>query len=189
MLRVASSTEGKVDRTIIKNLLVNYFGIPPRQQPQVLKIIATVLDFNYEERVKVTGLEMSSTGGWMSNWLGQKPAQMTGAKQRSSTNPVPSLSAAFIQFLETESRPTYTMKLPAESMAREITRKTEQKTTNPINPFALPPATSQINFKKASETDSSHLLMKPMTSTLPIFTPLPVSSASPSFLRDVLKDE
>lgn len=54
----------------MKNLVVGYFSAPNAKRLEVLRIIATVLDFTSEERQK-TGLMdgASGLGGWASGLL------------------------------------------------------------------------------------------------------------------------
>lgn len=44
-----------IHRAVMKNLMVGFLTVPKGQQKEVLKVIATVLDFNKEERDKVRG--------------------------------------------------------------------------------------------------------------------------------------
>jgi hypothetical protein len=53
----------------VKNLVLGYFVAPPNTRNQVLRIVATVLDFNQEERDRL-GLESgSSPSGWFRSSL------------------------------------------------------------------------------------------------------------------------
>ncbi|KAL1123888.1 hypothetical protein AAG570_001658 [Ranatra chinensis] len=98
-----TNVEGKVDRCLVKNLIVGYLSAPAKNREQVIRVIATVLDLNKEERQKV-GLEPATT------------------QQQQS------LSEAFIRFLETESQPKPQLLLPlAQPQAeRPRSRKTSQ---------------------------------------------------------------
>ena len=56
-------------RYLVKNLVLGYFIAPPNTRSQVLRIVATVLDFNQEERDRV-GLESgTSASGWFRSFL------------------------------------------------------------------------------------------------------------------------
>ena len=59
-----SNNTVKVDRYLVKNLVVGYVNADDSKKREVLKVIATVLDFNEDERYK-TGLLGQQTG-----WLG-----------------------------------------------------------------------------------------------------------------------
>lgn len=84
------SVEGKVDRCLVRNLVVGYLCAPPSSRLQALTVIATVLDFSQEDRRRI-GLEPSNKG---------------------DTSKQQSLSEAFIRFLENESRPQPQLRLP-----------------------------------------------------------------------------
>lgn len=84
------SVEGKVDRCLVRNLVVGYLCAPPSSRLQALTVIATVLDFSQEDRRRI-GLEPSNKGD--------------AGKQQS-------LSEAFVRFLEHESRPQPQLRLP-----------------------------------------------------------------------------
>jgi hypothetical protein len=65
-------------RYLVKNLVLGYFTAPPNTRSQVLRIVATVLDFNQEERDRV-GLEPgTSPAGWFRSFLqpGKGPSNM-----------------------------------------------------------------------------------------------------------------
>uniref|UniRef100_A0A1B6DP96 GRIP domain-containing protein n=1 Tax=Clastoptera arizonana TaxID=38151 RepID=A0A1B6DP96_9HEMI len=97
------SVEGKVDRCLVRNLIIGYFCAPASSRKQALAIVATVLDLSQEDRQKI-GLEASSRTDDM--------------KQQT-------LSEAFVRFLENESRPQLHLRLPlAESDKESRSRKT-----------------------------------------------------------------
>lgn len=79
------NSENKVDRTLVKNLLVGYVMSPDESKPKALGALGQVLSLSKEERQKV-GLE-------------------PGGRQ-------PSLSEAFIKFLQSESQPRPELILP-----------------------------------------------------------------------------
>ncbi|BES88633.1 thyroid hormone receptor interactor 11 [Nesidiocoris tenuis] len=100
-----TNVEGKVDRNLVKNLVVGYVCSPPNSKSQVLKVIAQVLDLNREERVKL-GLEPGSSAQHQS------------------------LSEAFIRFLESESQPKLIVPLSRPN-STPPSRKTSQ--TGPMS--------------------------------------------------------
>ena len=93
-------------RALLKNLVVGYVCAPAGHEREVLRVIATVLDFSGEERARVR-LDPAPT---------PTPAAAAG-----------SLSQAFVRFLEAESTPRRPAALPAEQMAREATRRSEAR--------------------------------------------------------------
>ncbi|XP_073988257.1 uncharacterized protein isoform X2 [Rhodnius prolixus] len=98
-----SNVEGKIDRNLMKNLMVGYVCSPNNSKSQVLKVMAQVLDLNKEERQKI-GLDSSQ-------FIHQQ-----------------SLSEAFIRFLESESQPKQQVFLPLNqpSTSAPPSRKTSQ---------------------------------------------------------------
>ncbi|XP_023727359.1 thyroid receptor-interacting protein 11 isoform X4 [Cryptotermes secundus] len=152
--------EGKVDRHLLKNLVLGYFVAPPNTRNQVLRIVTTVLDFNQEERARV-GLESgTSPSGWFRSFLqpGKGPSNMQ------------SLSEAFVQFLENESRPHPQLRLLPEAQE-------------------APQGDSRSDSPSSSTGGSqrrSPLLLSEVH--LPTFTQFPVGRNSSSILKDVLKD-
>ncbi|RWS28270.1 Thyroid receptor-interacting protein 11-like protein, partial [Leptotrombidium deliense] len=92
-----NSYEGKVDKQIIKSLVLGYFNTPHDKKHEVQRLLARILDFNHEEMQKAglqIGVERSKFGS--GNW--------TSLTQSDSQQQ--SLAKAFVQFLETESKPT-----------------------------------------------------------------------------------
>jgi len=83
----ASNSDNKVDRSLVKNLIVGYINTPQGSKAHALKVLASILDFSKAERQKV-GLEPSSTHHQQS------------------------LSEAFVKFLEMESQPKSQVLLP-----------------------------------------------------------------------------
>jgi hypothetical protein len=59
-------------------MIVGYFSTPPDKRREVLRVIATVLDFNREDRQK-TGLESSSV--WPFSRFGIDSAHSADEKQ------------------------------------------------------------------------------------------------------------
>ena len=88
----SNHSAGKVDKCLVKNLVVGYAAADAAKRPDVLRVIATVLDFNAEDRQR-SGLE----GGGGRGWLRQ------GSTSSSSSAALDqSLAQAFVQFLVNE---------------------------------------------------------------------------------------
>lgn len=84
----------------------------------------------------------------------------------------------FVKFLETESSPKQTMRLPAEEMAQDV-----QRHHKPVfNPFTAP-----RHVDDQTTRQDKHLLMpsSPLSSALPVF--VDSSRTSSAILNDVLK--
>ncbi|XP_051171433.1 thyroid receptor-interacting protein 11-like isoform X2 [Leptopilina boulardi] len=153
------SGEGKVDKTLVKNLLLGYLTSSANDKTSVMRVFSTVLDFNDSERER-TGLNSSAgKNSWFSNLLhsgGNVPSKDTEA----------SLSAAFVKFLESESAP---------------------KPQLPALPISNTPLTKPGHSRQhsTSSTQSTLLLSNINLPTFPDFVP---ARNTGSILKEVLKD-
>ncbi|XP_063233896.1 thyroid receptor-interacting protein 11 isoform X2 [Bacillus rossius redtenbacheri] len=140
----SNSSEGKVDRSLVKNLVLGYVAAPARSRADVLRVVATVLDFSEEERTRA-GLPQGAgkAGGH-----------------------TPSLSEAFVRFLESESQPRPQLRLLPE---RTVSQGSEPGRADDVSPGRRTP-----------------LLLHEVQ--LPSFNQFPVARNSSSILKDVLKD-
>jgi hypothetical protein len=94
---LSNQSDGKVDKSLIKNLIIGFVSTNSnisKDQTQILKIIATVLDFNQQDHDKINLNKPQQ--GWLSSFLSPQTSQ--GMSQES-------LSQAFVKFLENESKP------------------------------------------------------------------------------------
>lgn len=60
-----SNQADRVDKSLLKNLLIGYITAPNNDKSQILKLISSVLDFNQQESDKV-GLNRSH-GSWLNS--------------------------------------------------------------------------------------------------------------------------
>lgn len=61
------SQADRIDKSLLKNLVIGYIVAPANDKPQILKLISSVLDFNQIESDKV-GLNKQHTG-WLDSIL------------------------------------------------------------------------------------------------------------------------
>lgn len=78
-----SNQADRVDKSLLKNLLIGYIVAPNNDKPQILKLISSVLDFNQLESDKV-GLNKAHSG-WLNSILtgssaGTAPTHQNGTK-------------------------------------------------------------------------------------------------------------
>lgn len=205
--RLRVSTDNKIDKLVIKNMLLSYLLSPRNKQPEVLRALGGILGFSEEDFEKITGTSKS----WVSGLLrfGGSPAHVTPtpttpirnvpAHVQSTPKAETSFSELFVKFLETESSPTPpVMKLPAEDMARDVQRH-KQAQKDSYNPFTAPRHVSMPGGG-ASDHRSSPILMSgapmsPMTLFAPATTPQLQSSdgqtttqnTSSAILKNVLE--
>ncbi|KAG5344072.1 TRIPB protein, partial [Acromyrmex charruanus] len=87
--------EGKVDKVLIKNLLLGYLASTTSDKSSILRVFANVLDFTEPEKDK-TGLN---------NVTAHSSRQANKNNGASLKDQEASLSTAFVRFLESESKP------------------------------------------------------------------------------------
>lgn len=157
--KATSQTDGKVDKSLIKNLVIGFVSSNNnlnKDQRQILKIIATVLDFNQQDHDKVK-LNIPQQGSWLGSLLSPQSSNQNMTQE--------SLSQAFIKFLENESRPRVVPSLLNASTSDVGNSESKSK---PTTPRQSPIVLSEI--------------------VLPTFADFPQSRNSSSILKDVLKN-
>ncbi|GFR29980.1 thyroid receptor-interacting protein 11 [Trichonephila clavata] len=173
---IKSNTEGKVDRVIMKSLVLGYFSTPPNQKSEVIRLLARVLDFNQEEMEKagiVVGRQnkQQESKGILSSIFGRFPKMSSEHRPHEHEK---SFTTLFVQFLENESQPVVPMPFPIEKMTQDVTH----------NKFGK----KSLLTQNQSSPRKSPLLLD-IDSAFPSFTPLPAIefSPAPSILKEVLQ--
>ncbi|KAM4690564.1 thyroid receptor-interacting protein 11 [Rhinophrynus dorsalis] len=215
LMNLLNSTEGKVDKVLMRNLFIGHFHTPKNKRHEVLRLMGSILGLKKDEMEELLTEEHGGVTRWVTGWLGRGGAAV-GSKSVPNTPLRPShpslfnssFSELFVKFLETESRPTlHAPKLNMQDMAalgQAVSRN--PGAANPggppgsalsgsrrpeSNPFLAPrsDAVPLISTSSLGAGTSGHLLMKPISDALPTFTPLPVSSESSAgaVLKDLLK--
>nr|KAF7402049.1 hypothetical protein H0235_015385 [Vespula pensylvanica] len=82
---------GKVDKNLMKNLLLGYLSSSTADKSSVLRVFATVLDFTEHDRDKAGLNNGIANNSWFSRLSGG--------------NGAPTKATAFVRFLESESKP------------------------------------------------------------------------------------
>ncbi|XP_068802950.1 thyroid receptor-interacting protein 11 isoform X2 [Struthio camelus] len=210
LMNLINSTEGKVDKLLMRNLFVGHFHTPKNKRPEVLRLMGSILGIKKEELDQLLSEDQRGVTRWVTSWLGGG----AGSKSVPSTPLRPthqsvfnsSFSELFVKFLETESCPTLPPpKLSVHDMKPLGTAGTGKTSSTPsssqipdsavsgtsrrpdTNPFLAPRSAAVPLITPASS--SGHLLMKPISDALPTFTPLPVSpdASAGAVLKDLLK--
>ncbi|KAM7109815.1 thyroid receptor-interacting protein 11 [Ciconia maguari] len=210
LMNLMNSTEGKVDKLLMRNLFVGHFHTPKNKRPEVLRLMGSILGIKKEELDQLLSEDQRGVTRWVTGWLGGG----AGSKSVPSTPLRPthqnifnsSFSELFVKFLETESCPSLPPpKLSVHDMkplGAAGTGKTSSTPSNSqmqdsavsgmsrrpdTNPFLAPRSAAVPLITPASS--SGHLLMKPISDVLPTFTPLPVSpdASAGAVLKDLLK--
>uniref|UniRef100_G3PF04 Thyroid hormone receptor interactor 11 n=1 Tax=Gasterosteus aculeatus aculeatus TaxID=481459 RepID=G3PF04_GASAC len=203
LMNLLNSTEGKIDKVLMRNLFLGYFHTPKTKRADVLRLMGSVLGLSREDVDKMLGEDGGhGVTGWVSNWLGGRGAQSvpnTPQRPTSGAGLNSSFSEMFVKFLEIESTPSLpAAKLPAhdiKALGAPPPRRTGSAASSGArpgesNPFLAPrSAAVPLVAGSSSGGSGSHLLMKPICDALPTFTPVPVSSeaSAGSVLKDLLK--
>uniref|UniRef100_A0A8D3D441 Thyroid hormone receptor interactor 11 n=1 Tax=Scophthalmus maximus TaxID=52904 RepID=A0A8D3D441_SCOMX len=213
VMSLLNSTEGKIDKVLMRNLFLGYFHSPKTKRADVLRLMGNVLGLSREDVDKMLeGDGRHGVTGWVSSWLGGRGAQSVPNTPHLTTSGQglnSSFSEMFVKFLEMESTPSLPApKLPFHDinpLSAPPPRRTgtaaassniagaaaaASKRAGESNPF-LAPRSAAVPLLGGSTSSGSggHLLMKPISGHLPSFTPVPVSAedSGGAVLKDLLK--
>ncbi|KFO89512.1 Thyroid receptor-interacting protein 11, partial [Buceros rhinoceros silvestris] len=210
LMNLINSTEGKVDKVLMRNLFVGHFHTPKNKRPEVLRLMGSILGIKKEEIDQLLSEDQRGLTRWMTGWLGggagSKSVPNTPLRPTHQNILNSSFSELFVKFLETESCPN----LPPPKLSVDHMKplgaagsgkasgapSNSQMQDSPVsgmsrrpdtNPFLAPRSAAVPLITPASS--SGHLLMKPISDALPTFTPLPVSpdASAGAVLKDLLK--
>ncbi|XP_046847916.1 thyroid receptor-interacting protein 11-like isoform X2 [Xenia sp. Carnegie-2017] len=96
--QLASSNDGKIEKGIMKNMLLAYFNTTEHKRSDVVAVLGHILDFTDEEIKRVgTGSQPPQATGWFSGLLSMSSAS------RSQPQLDKTFSQLFVSFLEKES--------------------------------------------------------------------------------------
>ncbi|NXL57138.1 TRIPB protein, partial [Chordeiles acutipennis] len=210
LMNLMNSTEGKVDKLLMRNLFVGHFQTPKNKRPEVLRLMGSILGIKKEELDQLLFEDQRGVTRWVTGWLGggagSKSVPTTPLRPTHQNIFNSSFSELFVKFLETESCPSLPPpKLSVHDMKPLGAAGTGQASSTPsnsqmqdsavsgtsrrpdTNPFLAPRSAAVPLITPASS--SGHLLMKPISDALPTFTPLPVSpnASAGAVLKDLLK--
>ncbi|NWS73036.1 TRIPB protein, partial [Crotophaga sulcirostris] len=210
LMNLMNSTEGKVDKVLMRNLFVGHFHTPKNKRPEVLRLMGSILGIKKEELDQLLSEDQRGVTRWVTGWLGggagSKSVPNTPLRPTHQNIFNSSFSELFVKFLETESRPSLpppklsvhditplgaagigkTSSTPSGSQMQDSAVLGTSRRPD-ANPFLAPRSAAVPLITPA--TSSGHLLMKPISDALPTFTPLPVSpdASAGAVLKDLLK--
>uniref|UniRef100_A0A7N8XYZ5 Thyroid hormone receptor interactor 11 n=1 Tax=Mastacembelus armatus TaxID=205130 RepID=A0A7N8XYZ5_9TELE len=200
LMNLLNSTEGKIDKVLMRNLFLGYFHTPKTKRADVLRLMGSVLGLSREDVDKMLQDDgRHGVTGWVSSWLGGRGAQSvpnTPQRPTSGQGLNSSFSEMFVRFLEIESTPSLPApKLPVHDikpLSDPPLRRTTvaaSKRAGEANPFLAPRSAAVPLLAGSGSGGSGHLLMKPISDALPTFTPVPVSAEASggAVLKDLLK--
>ncbi|XP_007105103.2 thyroid receptor-interacting protein 11 isoform X1 [Physeter macrocephalus] len=211
LMNLVNSTEGKVDKVLMRNLFTGHFHTPKNQRHEVLRLMGSILGIKKEEMEQLLNEDQGGVTRWMTGWLGggSKSVPNTPLRPNQQSLLNSSFSELFVKFLETESHPSipppklsvHDMK-PLDSPGRtkldtsvpgsfKDTTESRSGRRTDVNPFLAPrsAAVPLINPAGLGPGGPGHLLLKPISDVLPTFTPLPVlpDNSAGVVLKDLLK--
>ncbi|KAH8300983.1 hypothetical protein KR044_008153 [Drosophila immigrans] len=186
-----SSQTDKIDKSLIKSLLIGYVvsGHAGDKQ-QVLRMISSVLDFNAQEADKV-GLNKPQN-----SWLGSILGGGSGGSSAAGTGNE-NLLQAFVQFLEQESQPQSSAQSRPTllSMAKQLEAAPVAATGTTAASAAVPSASTGAGMSPAASSEQQAANAASATPPTPPMQTLHMSSNefaptrnSSSILKDILSD-
>uniref|UniRef100_A0A3Q2U2J6 Thyroid hormone receptor interactor 11 n=1 Tax=Fundulus heteroclitus TaxID=8078 RepID=A0A3Q2U2J6_FUNHE len=210
LMQLLNSTEGKIDKVLMRNLFLGYFHTPKPKRADVLRLMGSVLGLSREQVDQMLEDDgRHGVTGWVSSWLGGRGAQSvpnTPQRPTSGQGLNSSFSEMFVKFLEMESTPSLPApRLPVHDI-KPLSAPPPGRTSGSSsgtagaapgmrragesNPFLAPrSAAVPLVAGSGSAGSGGHLLMKPISNALPTFTPVPVSAEASggAVLKDLLK--
>ncbi|KAF7471144.1 hypothetical protein GHT09_017640 [Marmota monax] len=107
LMNMTSSTEGKVDKGLLRNLFICHFRTPKSKRCEVLRVIGRILDIEKGEMEHLLKEDYGGVTTWMPGWLGGGPKSVPSTPLIPSQQSVwkSSFSEHFVKFLEMESHP------------------------------------------------------------------------------------
>ncbi|GFO35552.1 thyroid receptor-interacting protein 11 [Plakobranchus ocellatus] len=216
--KLNSTTEAKVDKTLMHNMVITWLTSPENKRPEIVHLIGNVLSFSPEDFKKI---EAAQNHGGLLSGIFRRPSSSASSSPLSTPAKAPantSFSQLFVSFLERESSPPPTpVRLPAEAMAAEAQTRQQQHRPPAFNPFTAPrhvthdgfagagggrfgegfPFSGRMMGSSASASSASsqhHPLMSPDSSIAssalftPVFSTSAARSAESAILQDVLGD-
>ncbi|XP_060612597.2 thyroid receptor-interacting protein 11 [Anolis sagrei] len=213
LMNLINSTEGKVDKVLMRNLFIGHFHTPKNKRHEVLRLMGNILGIPKEEIEQLLSEDQAGVTRWVTGWFGggagSKSVPNTPLRPSHQSIFNSSFSELFVKFLETESRPVlpppklsvHDMKPLGATGIGKLGANPSSNMTDPsgpgtsrrpdVNPFLAPrsAAVPLITPSNLGTSGSGHLLMKPISDALPTFTPLPVApdASAGTILKDLLK--
>ena len=205
LMNLRSDAEGKVDKSLMKNLFMGYFQTPKAQRPEVFQIIGSTLGIKREAMQVLLNEEKSSGPRWMTRWLGSKSGPRTPLEpNQQSAMPKMSFSELFVKYLDIESHHTLPLLKPS---APDVKRSNAAGRKKPAQNIQLHLQTTLGSTPKKPEVKvgslslslvnppgpepggSGHLLLNAITDVVPTYPPLllPPGKNAGAGLKDLSK--
>lgn len=145
--QISAVSEDKIDRLLVKNLLMGFISTPPAKRTEAFTVVGHILGFTDHE---LESIGVSNSGSWLRGLFHNAVVASPGTNAETNSNY--SFSELFIRFLEKESTPLPQPKLPAERMAQEHQEKQQRL-------FQSSPVTADLSYLvTAPETPATEKL-------------------------------
>ncbi|KAF5398518.1 hypothetical protein PHET_08113, partial [Paragonimus heterotremus] len=157
LAQMAVDTDSKIDKILMKNLLISYFQLPTSQRPNGFRVIASLLQFTDEEFAKV-GSE-AGTIPRILNWFRSAVSNLPSGPPKdltfSSTYPDKSFTELLLAFLENESGPHTPLRLSMDHYTPESVRRSAPHTKRQV-------AHNRLEVESAATPEFTHTEPKPL---------------------------
>lgn len=164
-----SLSDGKVEKSLVKNMLMGYFNTPENKRMDVVRVIGGLLGFTHEELDKVGTGSSPPTGSWISNLIPFGPSAPKTPTRTTASAPK-SFSELFVSFLESESE------VPRSS------GEASGRVTNPLLSGMTPQQSTASHVPRGLPMATSTPIGTPSRGNAPPLPPLPQSAVSrPTF--------
>ncbi|TGZ66535.1 hypothetical protein CRM22_005261 [Opisthorchis felineus] len=176
LAQMAVDTDSKIDKVLIRNLLVSFFQLPNSQRSSGLRVIGSLLEFNNDDYAKV-GSESGALPrllGWVRSAVSSFPPGPPKDVTLSSTYPDKTFTELLLSFLEQESGPRAPLRLsmdhytpdavrPSASARRQVQHSAHDSRSNS-------PTTSNIPSTSSGFQETNLRLDQSLSSATPTQT-------------------
>ncbi|XP_058129584.1 putative leucine-rich repeat-containing protein DDB_G0290503 [Anopheles coustani] len=185
-----ASQADKVEKTLVKNLIIGYAVAPnASDKQQIMKLISSVLTMDQAECTKVGLHRGPGGGGWLNSILGSGATGPGGAANYNKE----SLTEAFVKFLEKESAPRATansslLNIVTSSAAGEPSHSGAVSTTMANFTSNLVTSTAAGTTGNVSNSAPVQPILLPEAVMLQQTSTFAPTRSSSSILKDILSD-
>ncbi|CAH8517113.1 unnamed protein product [Schistosoma rodhaini] len=137
LAKMAVDTDSRIDKVLIKNLLLSYLQLPASQRSSAIRVIGSLLEFSDEDYLKI-GNE-SGTLPKLMKWVRTTVSNLPSGPPKdvllSSNNNDKTFTELLLAFLEEESSPRSPIKLPMDYYTPDMVSSTNnsRKQVNTCN--------------------------------------------------------
>nr|AAW24789.1 SJCHGC04377 protein [Schistosoma japonicum] len=162
---MAVDTDARIDKLLVKNLLLSYLQLPANQRSNAIRVIGSLLGFSDEDYLKI-GSESGALPKlmkWVRSTVSSLPSGPPKDVLLSSNNNNKTFTELLLAFLEEESSPRSPIKLPIDYYTPDIVHPTNiRKQVNATSPDEMYPVgkmpTCFTSLSNTPESDNNSSL-------------------------------